>query len=45
MANAVPPRKGARVTILWQRADFEQGRSGRTLFGPDERTLYVDEVV
>ena len=44
MANAVAPLKGARVTILWQRADFQQGRSGRTLFGLDERTLHVDEV-
>ncbi len=44
MANAVAPLKGARVTILWQRADFEQGRSGRALFGPDERIVNVDEM-
>ena len=44
MANAVAPLKGARVTILWQRADFEQGRSGRSFFGPEERMAHVDEV-
>lgn len=45
MANAVPPAKGARVTILWQKADFEQGRSARALFGPDERRIHIDEPV
>ena len=44
MANAISPLKGARATILWQRADFEQGRSARALFDPDERALHVDEV-
>jgi two-component system sensor histidine kinase RegB len=34
MANAVPPGKGARVTILWEREDFELGRSTRALFAP-----------
>ena len=27
MANAVPPHRGARVTILWQRSIFERGRA------------------
>ena len=45
MANAVPPGKGARVTILWQRDAFEQGRSTRALFGPDERKLHIEEAV
>jgi two-component system sensor histidine kinase RegB len=42
MANAVPPAKGARVTILWQRSEFEQGRTSRSLFGPDDTKLHAD---
>ena len=34
MVNAAPPGKGARVTILWEREDFELGRSTRALFAP-----------
>ena len=45
MANAVPPNKGARVTILWQRPDFEQGHSTRALFAPEERRIRIDEAV
>lgn len=45
MANAVPPAKGARVTILWPRKDFEQGRAARSLFAPEEAKVFVDEVV
>ena len=26
MVNAIAPEKGARVTVLWQRVDFEAGR-------------------
>lgn len=43
MANAVPPGHGARVTILWSRAEFEQGRATRSLFAPGERHASVDE--
>ena len=42
MANAVPPAKGARVTILWQRAEFEKGRLARARFGPDDVRTSVD---
>ncbi len=42
MANAVPPAKGARVTILWQRPEFEQGRLARSMFGPDDMRTPVD---
>ena len=45
MVNASLPAKGARVTILWQRADFEKGRSISGLFGPDGRKIHVDEAV
>ncbi len=45
MANAVTPAKGARVTILWQRSDFEQGNSTRALFAPAERRIRVNEAV
>ena len=35
MVNAVAPEVGARVTVLWQRSDFEVARSQRpTLEGP-----------
>jgi two-component system sensor histidine kinase RegB len=34
MTNAVPPLRGARVTILWQRATFERGRASAPLSGP-----------
>jgi two-component system, sensor histidine kinase RegB len=37
MVNAAPPSKGARVTILWQRAAFETGRAPSTLFLPNGR--------
>ena len=42
MANAVPPAKGARVTILWQRTEFEQGRTVRPLFVADDFRTQVD---
>lgn len=42
MANALPPAKGARVTILWQRPEFEGGRSVRSLFGADDTRPEVD---
>lgn len=45
MANAVPPAKGARVTVQWQRAEFEQGRTARTLFASDEPRFVLDEAV
>lgn len=45
MANAVPPAKGARVTILWQRSDFEQGRATRALFAPENRRVPTAETV
>ena len=45
MANAIPPGKGARVTILWQRADFEKGRAAKSLFGSDERRMPIQERV
>ena len=34
MTNAAPPLCGARVTILWQRSNFERGRAFASLFGP-----------
>ena len=45
MANAVAPARGARVTILWQRADFEQGHSTRALFAPEDRRVRINEAV
>ena len=45
MANAVAPGTGARVTILWQRADFEKGRSSSVMFESAERRYSVDEAV
>ena len=38
-ANAQPPGKGARVTVLWRRAEFERGRTISGLRAPDERRL------
>ena len=29
MVNAAAPAKGARVTILWQRSEYENGRTGK----------------
>ncbi len=45
MANAVAPARGARVTILWQRPDFEQGHSTRALFAPEDRRVRINEAV
>ncbi len=45
MANAVAPAKGARVTILWQRPDFEQGQSTRAIFAPEDRRVRINEAV
>lgn len=44
MTNAAPPQSGARVTILWQRSDFEQGRTARTLFAPTPSGSRVEEM-
>lgn len=41
MVNAAPPAKGARVTILWQRAAFETGRAPSTLFLPNGRSEQI----
>ena len=38
MVNATIPDRGARVTVLWQRADFEAGRPGRRSTGEAEET-------
>ena len=43
MANAQSPARGARVTVLWQRADFERGRAQHNLRGPDERRHLMNE--
>ena len=45
MTNAVAPARGARVTILWQRPDFEQGHSTRALFAPEDRRVRINEAV
>ena len=45
MVNAPAPAKGARVTILWQRPDFEQGHSTRALFAPEDRRVRINEAV
>ena len=45
IANAVPPHKGARVTVLWDLADFEKGRAGRALFGSDRNDAAIGETV
>ncbi len=45
MTNAVPPARGARVTLLWQRSDFEQGHSTRALFAPEDRRVRINEAV
>lgn len=45
MVNAHPPAKGARITVLWQRADFERGRPAHALFGLDEPRHVADEPV
>ena len=42
MANAISPAKGARVTVLWQRDDFERGRSKGSLFDLDTRESASD---
>ena len=44
MVNAVPPGKGARVTIVWPREVFEHGRADRGLFGGDQTRALMDEV-
>ena len=36
-ANAQPPGKGARVTVLWRRAEFERERTIGMPRAPDER--------
>ena len=45
MSNAVPPGRGARVTILWPRAEFERGWSDRRQFGPEETRGTVESAV
>jgi len=45
MVNATPPAKGARVTILWQRTDFESGRPASLKFGSNGRTARIEETV
>ena len=42
-ANAQPPGKGARVTVFWQRIEFERGRSTHVLLGSDERRHAISE--
>ena len=42
-ANAQPPGKGARVTVLWQRADFERVRAAYGAQGSEERRLKFSE--
>ena len=43
--NATAPAKGARVTILWQRSDFENGHASSALFKPNGRAPQLDETV
>lgn len=43
--NATPPGKGARVTILWPRGEFEEGRAASVRFGSDGLTARLDETV
>ena len=43
MVNATAPAKGARVTILWQRSDFENGRAASTLFGSNGRAGPIED--
>ena len=43
--NATPPGKGARVTILWPRDEFEEGRAASVRFGSDGMTARLDETV
>ena len=45
MTNAAPPARGARVTILWQRPDFERGQPTRALFAPEDRRTRINEAV
>ena len=42
-ANAQPPQKGARVTVLWQRIDFERVRAAYGASGSEERRLKLSE--
>ncbi len=43
-ANAQSPAKGARVTVLWQRADFERFRAAYSGFGAEERRQKFGEL-
>ncbi len=45
MINAAAPAQGARVTILWQRRDFENGRNASALFGKNGRGMQLEETV
>ena len=45
MANAMVPGKGARVTILWQRVDFEKGRASDLMFDARKPRQTIDEAV
>jgi two-component system sensor histidine kinase RegB len=42
MANAAAPARGARVTILWRRAEFEEGRVTRPYVVPDDFRTQID---
>ncbi len=42
-ANAQAPGTGARVTVLWQRIEFERGRTVSNLLGSDDRRPMVIE--
>jgi two-component system sensor histidine kinase RegB len=41
MANAVPPKHGARITMLWQRSTFERARAPSPLFDPKDHAVLV----
>ncbi len=45
MVNAAAPSTGARVTILWQRADFENGHASSALFKSNGRATQPDDTV
>ena len=42
MVNATAPSSGARVTILWQRSAFENGRAASAMFLPNDQTHRSD---
>ena len=45
MVNAAAPARGARVTILWQRSEFENGRAGGALFAANGRATQLEDTI